>query len=181
MQNKSLALIVLITALVSGCITTHGKPKPQSANIRLLKVYNLDLDGDGIKEIVKVEDDSRKAGHEIIISIINKDRSARASFIVPGLFNRMEFVDLNGDSSQQIAVFYDDEQERINLSIYRLKGEQIYKVFTINSPCGIDTEFGVLLPRVKVGKPMYGEKKCSRDDIFEWEAWVWAGDRFIRQ
>ncbi len=179
MQAKFLIVGILTGLLISGC-ATQGKTKGASSEKRVLKLVKLDLDNDGLLEFVKVEIESREDA-PAIITITRPDKSERASFTIPGSFNRIEFIELNNDGHKQIAVFYEDKEGRIHLVIYRLKNDSLFKIFAVNSSCGLDAEFGVLLPRVKVGKPRFGQDKCSPDDIFDWEIWVWGGDRFILQ
>ncbi|MDD2689760.1 MAG: hypothetical protein PHT41_06400 [Candidatus Omnitrophica bacterium] len=179
MQTKFLIAVTLTGLLISGC-ATQGKSKASDIKKISLKIAKLDLDNDNLPEVIKVEVESKEDA-PIIVTIARPDKSERASFQIPGVFDRIEFAELNNDGYKQIAVFYHDKEGRMHLVVYRLKNDTLFKIFAVSSACGLDAEFGGSLPRVKVGKPRFGQEKCLPDDIFDWEIWVWQGDRFILQ
>lgn len=179
MQIKFLLTVALAGLLISGCIT-QGKTRTGGTEKISLKIAKLDLDNDNSPEVIKVEAEP-KEGAPITVTINRPNKGESASFQIPGVFNRIEFPELNNDGHKQIAVFYSDKDGNTHLAMYRLKNDTVFKIFAVSSACGLDAEFGGALPRVKVGKPRFGKEKCSPDDIFDWEIWVWQGDRFILQ
>lgn len=140
----------------------------------------IDLDNDGLKEVVKV-DDKYDSEQNFTIMVTNLKKEEIDSFSAAGKFKKIELVDLCGDDSKQIAVHYKDTNDLYNLAIYKLKDGTLVKVFSASSGYGVDTEFDSTLPRVKIGKAKRSGGKGYSSDIPEWEVWVWVEDRFIKE
>jgi hypothetical protein len=140
----------------------------------------LDLNNDGLKEIVKIED-KFDTDQEFIITVMKQNKDEIDSFLIPGRFKKIEFIDLDGNGDKQIAIRYKDEIDYENLVIYKLKDESLFKIFSIGSAYGIDTEFNSTLPRIKVGRSRCTQKNCYAGDVPDWEVWVWGGEKFIKE
>ncbi|MFH1442102.1 MAG: hypothetical protein ABIH18_08710 [Candidatus Omnitrophota bacterium] len=169
--------VVCSTALFSGCITDGAGKNGDRVNKP--EIYKLDLDNDGIKEITKVEK-STEPDKKSVITISSLRREEIDSFSVGGKLNKVDFIDLNEDGFKQIAVFSRDTQEKYNLAIYKMKNNQLFRLFSIASSCGIDTDFSTVLSRIRVCKSGC-EGEYYANNIINWEVWVWSGERFIRE
>jgi hypothetical protein len=175
-KNKLLILLCLIL-IFNGCASFSSK-KEANPN---LKTYFSDLNGDGIKEIIEVENLYDTKG-EVIIRVIAYDKKKLDEITIPGRLIKIEFIQLNADNTMQLAVSYEDNKADTNLNIYQLKSEKLYKIFVIATKCGIESYFDSSLARIKVGRPKHGEKECSRDTVVsEWDVWVWTGEKFIKE
>lgn len=179
MRIVTFIAVVCLAAFFSGCLTGGaGKNGDNRAN-KKPEIYKLDLDNDGIKELTKVEkniDQDKKS--VVTISSLRKERID--SFSVTGQLNKVDFIDLNEDGFKQIAVFYRDPQEQYNLAIYKMKNNQLLKLFSIASSCGIDTDFSTVLSRIKVCKNGCDGEYYANNTL-NWDVWVWSGERFIRE
>lgn len=181
MKTKSCFFIILAVFLLNGCATqAKSKNESRSRVNKSSRIYKLDLDCDGKKEIISIQDNFDKNG-ESIITIAKPDRSKIDSISFAGRFIRLEFIDLNVDGSKQIAVYSQKENNCTNLIIYRLNNNKLLTIFNTGSSYGIDTNFGSVLARISVAKPKYSEKNPSLSDTLEWERWVWVGERFIKE
>ncbi|MFH0791020.1 MAG: hypothetical protein V2A64_05235 [Candidatus Omnitrophota bacterium] len=179
MKIKSCFFIILAVFLLNGC-ATQAKSKNEFSINKSPKIYKLDLDCDGKKEIIDIQDNSDKNG-ESILTIAKPDRSKIDSISFAGRFIRLEFIDLNADDNKQIAVYSQRENNCTNLIIYRLNNSKLLTIFNTGSSYGIDTSFGSVLARISVAKLKYSEKNPSLSDTVEWERWVWVGERFIKE
>jgi hypothetical protein len=178
MKIKYLVALILTVSLASGCATDAQFKKGK----KIVSASKLDLDNNGVQEIILAED--RLGGAiDILITITRPKPNNQevVSFTVPGHFTKIEFIDLKGDGYKQMVVYYDDKDNKANLIIYSFKDEKLTKVFEISSPCGLDTDFSSVLGRVKAGKPKKGYLDCSSSNMTDWDVWVWAGDKFIKE
>lgn len=174
MKIKFILLLVLLALLFAGSATA-GKPKANNANIRR---YLVDLDGNGSKRVVEVED--KTATDSIsVVSVKNKKKGETIdSFSIPAKIRKIEFKPLNFDRQERIVVYFDGKDDLSNIVIYQLKNEKLSKIFFASSAYGIEADFD-LVARVRIGKTS-GQNK-SPNLIPDWEVWIWAGDKFIKE
>lgn len=170
--------VVCSTAFFSGCIT-GGWNKDDNRVHKKPEIYKLDLDNDGIKEVTEIEK-SMESDKKSVITVSSLRKGRLDSFSVGGQLNKVDFIDLNEDGFKQIAVFYRDTQEKYNLDIYKMKSNQLLKLFSIASNCGIDTDFSTVLSRIRVCKNGC-EGGYYTNNTLNWEVWIWSGERFIRE
>ena len=173
---KKIIVVISVLFLLIGC-ATESQFTASSTKNKLPKVYKIDLDNDGLEENVKIEDLSSSW----VISITRRDKSEVGSLKAEGHLVRVEFIDLKQDGYQQIAVSYYDPEKLSYLTVHGLKNEKLSQVFSISSKCGVDAELGQGLARIRVGKPQPGYSECSNDNMIVWDAWVWSGDKFIKE
>lgn len=179
MTLKAHFLIILIVLLLNGC-ATRRESKDGLRVHTAPKIYKFDLDCDGQKEIIKVEDNFDKNG-ESMITVIKKDKSKIDSVSFPARFINMEFIDLNVDGNKQIAVYSQEKNKCNSLIIYKFNNNRLLKIFSAENNYGIDTSFGSFLSRIKVAKLKSTGDNSSSSNMLEWESWVWSGERFIRE
>lgn len=173
--------IIILALFLLNLAVIPAESKNSTAKNKSPKLYKLDLDKDGLKEIITVEDEF-DAGQEFVITVMNQNKKDEIdSFSIQGRFKKIEFIDLDGDGYKQIAIRYKDEIGYENLAIYQLKDENLFKIFSVGSIYGIDTDFGSTLARVKVGRSRCTGRNCYSGDVPDWEIWVWGGEKFIRE
>lgn len=178
MKKNRLVLIVCLLFTLSGCVSLFQSKKKENPN---LKTYIFDLDGNGIKEVVEIEDlyDTKS---EVDIRVFDYTKKKLDALVIPGRLIKIEFIQLNDNNAMQLAVYYEDQKADTNLDIYQLKNEKMYKIFKMATKCGIESYMDSSLARIKVGRPKPGEKDCSRDSVVtEWDVWVWTGEKFIKE
>jgi len=182
MKFVQLIVLFLSVLLYSGCLTGDKNKNDANKNI---ETYTQDLDGDMLPETIKIENRFTIDGNSVVKIIKGqKDKKAKekfCSFIIPGGYKKVDFVDLNDDGSKQMAIFYDTQDEYMHLGIYRLKNDKIVKIFSTSSNCDIDVDFSSLLARVRVGKSKDGSNDCAGGDSAYWEVWVYTGEKFIKE
>lgn len=173
-MNLACALMLSIF-LLSGC-SSLDKYKDEPSDI----LYEADIDADNRDEIIKVKDRFDTQSRTVIIALErNKREIGRISF--PGRLRNLEFMELDIGPRKQISAHYIRRDGSEAVDIYSLKGDNFRKIFSIDSNCGIETDYGSMLARVKVGK-----LKCNGGDCYcigpaEGDMWIWAGDRFVRE
>lgn len=181
---KSVQLIVLFLGifLISGCLT--GDKNKNNAN-KNITTYTSDLDGDLLPETIEVENRFATDGNTVVKIIKGqKDKKAEektCSFVIPGHYSKVEFIDLNEDGLKQMAVYYDTKDAYTHLAIYRLKNNKVTKIFSTSSNCDIEADFSSLLARIKVGKSNDGSDDCAGGGSAYWETWVYTGEKFIKE
>jgi hypothetical protein len=177
-DRRIIILFVLLFIFAGQQASAKDKTSPDKSP----KVYKFDLDGDGRMEIIRIEN----AASPDSKTQVNITRGTRAdpdpiNFTVPGSFGRLEVIDLNEDGYKQMAVYSSGQDEYANLAVYSFKNGKPFKVFAAASNCGIETDFRSVLARIKVGRQRSIESSNSSTDIPEWDAWVWTGEKFIRE
>ena len=182
MKNSWLIVLSFSILLFSGCLTTDKNKNKSDKNI---ETHIADLNGDMMPETIEIENRFQTDGNSVIKIIKGKkDKKAEpkiCTFTVPGYFKRVEFVDLNEDGFKQVAIYYDTEDNHINLGIYKIKNDRAIKIFSASSACDIETDFSSLLARVKVGKGKDGTDDCSSGTGGYWDVWVYTGEKFIKE
>jgi len=169
---------ILMITLVASCLffnLPQAEAKNRTVGNKKAAQQTLDIDNDGLKEIVKV-DDKFDTEQKFTIMVMSQKREEIDSFSAAGKFKKIELVDLSGDGSKQIAVQYKDLNDFYNLVIYKLKDSSLSKLFSVSSGYGVDTEFDSTLPRVKVGRAKYLGASSYSSEVPDWEIWVWIGD-----
>jgi hypothetical protein len=181
-KTREFAIINLVLGyfllLIYGCATL-GTAKKDERPREEVKFYNVDLDNDQIPEIIEVYDKGLK--HSDVTITISKPKKPKLAVIaVPGIFNKIETIDLNEDGYKQIALYYEDKNEK-NLIIYNFKDSKLSKIFSVRNKCVIETDFSSMLARIKLGKPVTPEADCSGQYPQEWDTLVWTGEKFIKE
>lgn len=167
MKNLSLKKkisVVLVLTLALGLNFTKPLMAADKAKAARPLSYRIDLDSDGERETIKVEN-RLLTDNDYLITISKKDKAKTKMISVPGQFREIEIIDLNEDGFNQIAIYYEDNNDYSNLVIYSLKNNKLIKVFAISNPSGIETDFKSVLARINTGN----------------ESWVWGGNKFIRE
>jgi len=170
----SLVLAVFLSAAVIPAALAKEKPNPK------LQTQKLDLNGDKVKEIITMEDKFDTDGFSVI-TISRPKADKIGSFSVPGRFRAIEFADLNGDGSRQIAVYFEGGDSSNHLVLYGIKNNKVSRIFGVDSICNIEGEFDTVLARIKIDKPVCEEGSCYCPDQPERIIWIWTGEKFIRE
>jgi hypothetical protein len=180
MKAKVLVSVILAVFLSGGCASAPVKFREDAK--KNLKTYTADLNGDGNKEIVRVED-KFDTDSVSLITVEKQDKKKNAetidSFSVFGKIRNFELIELNSDGQKQMAIYFDDRDKIPNLVIYQLLNNRLLKMFEVSSPYGIAANLGGGMPRIKIGRAPRNDNSPNR--IPEWESWVWGGERFIRE
>jgi len=174
---------ILIIAMAAACLFfgfSQGEAKTRTAGDKKSSQQVLDLDNNGLKEIVKIDDKS-DTDQRFTVMVMSQKKEEIDSVSAAGKFKKIELVDLKGDDSKQIVVHYKDLDGFYNVVIYRLKDDTLIKIFSTKSSYGVDTEFDSTLPRIKVGKAKYSGGSGYSSDVPDWEVWVWMEDRFVKE
>lgn len=175
---------ILMIALTVSCLFFYMMPQAEAKDrTTVTKKPNqqiLDIDNNGLKEIVRV-DDKFDTEQNFTIVVMSQKKEEIDSFSAAGKFKKIELVDLSGDGSKQIAVQYKDTNDLYTVVIYKLKDNMLSRIFSVSSGYGVDTEFNSTLPRVKVGRAKFLGGSSYASDIPDWEIWVWIGDRFVKE
>lgn len=182
MMNKLMPAIFLFSFLLCGCATEQDVKSGAGSNFP--KMQRVDIDDNGVKEIIQVEDDTVEGVPGFIVKITRPDKKKDYPISIEGIFIKIELVDLGleGEKNKHIAVFYrNDLDESDNLVIYRLSNDRLIRIFATSSICGIDMDFSTVLARVKIDKPICVEDNCHCAGQPNWENWVWTGKQFIRE
>lgn len=173
----ALLLLCLVLAALPAQIT---EAKDKAVQDKHPKVYKSDLDADAKNETITIEVIPGSDNHTRI-SVVSRGNTEAASFTVPGIFDKLELIDLKEDGYKQLAVYSSGKDHYANLAIYGFKNSKLSKIFAAASNCGIDTDFSSVLSRIKVGRQRKIENSYSSTDIPEWDVWVWSGEKFIRE
>jgi len=174
---------ILIVTLAVSCLFFYApqtEAKTRTAGDKKSKQQVLDIDNNGLKEIVKIDDKSDAEGR-FTVTVTSQKKEEIDSLSFAGKFKKIELVDLSGDDTKQLVVHYKDLDGFYNLAVYRLKDDTLTKIFSTKSIYGVDTEFDSTLPRIKVGKAKHSVGGGYSSDIPEWEIWVWLEDRFVKE
>ena len=176
MENKIIIYAIAVAFLLSGC----ASDEPFKGGRAKARIYKLDLDSDGIEEVVRVDDDVDQ-GTAALITIMRRDKSEAANIKVPGKLVKTEYPEMKGDGFKQIAVYYDDSENRSNLVIYNFKDGKVSTLASFSSKCGIEASLVPNLARIKIGKPKPGETECPCESMSEYDLLVWTGEKFIKE
>lgn len=182
MRVVQVIVLFLSIFLISGCLTGDKDKNNSKKNV---ETYKVDLDGDFLPETIEIANRFETDANAVIkIKKGQKDKKAtpkECTFIIPGYYKKVEFIDLNDDGIKQMAVSYDTEGDYLNLAIYKLKNNKVIKIFSVSSNCDIEADFSSLLARVKVGKGKDGSNDCKGGVSAYWEVWVYTGEYFIKE
>jgi len=179
MKTKFLPILILAAFLSAGCETDQASSSGGSSVNKNYKPCLVDLNGDAVKEVVYIDEKSDCASGAVI-RIKNRDQTEIDSLKVPGRFKNLKFIELNNDGQKQIAVYFEGENNFINLAIYQLKNDRLFKMFSAESEYGIDAEFGSAIPRIKIGKGRSENGEYSANYVSEVDTWIWDGTKFIK-
>lgn len=147
------------------------------ANKEKIKSYVIDINADGSKETIEVED-RFLTDTAFVLTVKNRRKEVIDSLCIPGKIRKLELIDLNDNGQKQMLVYFDGVPDLSNIIIYQLKNNKLYKIFAIASEYGVDARFDTI-PRIKVGKP--SKSNNSSNFLPDWDSWVWVGDKFIRE
>jgi hypothetical protein len=181
--NKIIYIFVLILLFLAGCVSVDNPPIKKG---QFPQVFTFDLDNDIKKEVVTVE---KSADSEPVYSIrierkdTKKEKSDVTSLIVPGVFQKIQFVDMNEDGTKQMAIYYDSRRKYSNLVIYNLKNDKVIKLFSSGDCCDIDAGFVSVINRIRLNRPRpvayEDDDPCGH--MPKWESWVWQGEKFVME
>ncbi len=178
MKISQMSVLFLVILLCASCLTTDKNKNNSNKNI---KTYSADLNNDNLPETIKIDNRFFSDGNTIVeITKGKKNKKTpdkKCTFIIPGSFRKIEFVDLNDDGFKQMAIYYDTKDGYSNLAIYKLRDDKVTKIFFASSNCDVEGDFSSLLARVKVGKNKEGNSECSGDT----DVWVYTGEKFIKE
>ncbi|MCX5712568.1 MAG: hypothetical protein NTY47_05830 [Candidatus Omnitrophica bacterium] len=181
-MKKIIYLFILSLPLLAGCVSVDSPPIKKG---QFPQVYTFDLDKDDKKEVITVEkssDPEPEYSIKIERKDTKKDKSDVTSFAVPGVFQKIQFVDMNEDGTKQMAVYYQGKRKYSNLVIYNLKNDKTIKLFSSGDCCDIDAGFVSVINRIRLNRP----KQVAEDEdpcghMPKWESWVWQGEKFIEE
>lgn len=168
----ALALALLIS---SGC-ASMDKYKSDPADA----VYLADLNGDSRDEIVRVKD-KFDTQSKTIIEVLRKNKMQLGSFSVPGRLEKIDFIELDISPRKGISVHYRNRDGSETVSIYTFGDGKFSTIFTVDSNCGIETDYSSVLARIKTGKFICSAGICSCTDVNNGEMWIWTGDKFLKE
>jgi len=174
MKMKSIILMVSLGLLFTGSAAA-GKPKANSPDFHR---YFVDLNGDGTKKVVEVEDETVTDSITLVSVKDNKKSETIDSFSIPGKIRKIEFRDLGHDRKQRIFVYFDGKDNFFSIIIYQLKNDRLSKIFSASSAYGIEADFDSFT-RIRIGKA--SRYSQSPNLIPDWDTWIWAGDKFIKE
>ncbi|MDI6606717.1 MAG: hypothetical protein QME65_06225 [Candidatus Omnitrophota bacterium] len=172
---KTAFLVIIVAFLLSGC-SSIDKYKDEPTDI----LYRADIDADNASEIIKVKDKFDTQSKTIIIAL-EKNRKQIDEFSVPGRLENLEFMQLDISRRENISLHYKKKDGSEVVDIYGLKDDKFRKIFTIDSSCGIETDYSSVLARIKVGKFKCDGDICSCIGPSAGEMWIWGGDRFVKE
>jgi len=169
---------------LSGCVSVDNPPIKKG---QFPQVYTFDLDKDTKKEVVTVEkifgfDSEPVYAIKIERKDTKKDKSDVTNLTVPGVFQKIQFVDMNEDDSKQLVLYYESKRKYSNMVIYNLKNDKVIKLFASGDCCDIDAGFVSIINRIRLNRPRQvdeGEDPCGF--MPKWESWVWHGEDFIQE
>jgi len=168
--------MVLAVFFLAGCAGT-----PKAKDGAHTKIFRQDLDNNGTKETIKVED-KFDASSNTVITVIMRDGTVAGSFTLPGRFRNMEFIDLYENEFKQMAIYCDRNDNSSDLELWGLKNNKLSKLSAFRSPCGIDADWSTIY-RVRVCNPGSRGRNCSSENsaACHWDVWSWSGERFIKE
>lgn len=167
--------VIMAVFLLSGC-SSIDKYKDEPTDV----LYQADINADNAAEIIKVKDKFDTQSKTIIIAL-KRNKAEISSFSIPGRLQNLEFMQLDISPRQHISAHYRKRDDSEVLDIYSLKGDKFHKIFTIDSNCGIETDYSSVLARIKVGKFQCDGDICSCIGPSAGEMWIWGGDRFVKE
>jgi formylmethanofuran dehydrogenase subunit E-like metal-binding protein len=167
--------VIMAAFLLSGC-SSIDKYKDEPADI----LHRADIDADNVVEIIKVKDKFDTQSKTIIIAM-ERNKAEIDSFSVPGRLQKIEFMRLDISPRENISAHYKKKDGSEVVDIYGLKDGKFRKVFTMDSNCGIETDYSSVLARIKVGKFKCDGDICSCIGPSAGDMWIWGGDRFVKE
>lgn len=166
---------VLALLILSGCASTEKyKSEPEDL------IYLADINGDDKSEIIRVKD-KFDTQSKTIIEVLKKNRIQLGSFSVPGRLEKIDFIELEIGLRRDISVHYRNRDDSQTVNIYTFKDGKFRRLFTIDSNCGIETDYSSVLARIKTGKFICNGDICSCTDVNNGEMWIWTGDKFLQE
>ena len=174
MKIKNIVPLVLLILLFAGSAVA-GRPKANNQNLRR---YSVDLNGDGSRKLIEMEDKTAADSITLVSVKDNKKSEAIDSFSVPGKIRKIEFRELSSGQQQRIVIYFDGKNNASNIAIYQLNNNKFSKIFFASSAYGIEANFD-LVARIKIGRA--SGHNNSPNLIPEWDTWIWASDKFIKE
>ena len=169
-------LFILLSGFILSACSSMDKYKDEPTDV----LHLADINGDDRPEIIRVKE---KSGPEpkTIITVLKKNKLQMGSLSVPGKLEKIEFAELDLSPAKRISVIYTNKDGSQTLDIFSFKDDKFKKMFTIDSHCGIETDFSSILGRIKVGKFICNGDVCSCASVSDGEVWIWTGDKFLRE
>ncbi len=172
MKLKIALTFISAIFLLLGCRTWQQKESKETKDN--ISKYTLDLNEDGIKEVIEVEDKFELDSESVIcVYITGKEKQTKKinAFSVPGKVTDISFIDLDGNGVKEICVFYSGKDAAFNIAIYSFEGSGFRNIFSAQSQYGIETDFDASVPRIRL----------SKGPSADYEVWVWARTKFVRE
>lgn len=171
--------LVLSAILLAGC-STDSHLRSKDPNIRL---YAADLRGSGMDNLIEVQTGVTPSSLSLItVKEMRKKKAIRTldSVSVPGRVDNIEFPDFNSIRKKYLVIYYTSKDGLYNVIVYQLSDttNRLSKIFAAVSEYGIESDFSGI-SRIRIGKARAQANSPSL--VPEWDTWVWAGDKFIRE
>jgi hypothetical protein len=169
--------LMVLTALIStGHASSMDKYKSEPGDA----IYQGDINGDNKDEIIRVKD-KFDTQSKTIIEVLKKNKIQVGSFSVPGRMEKIDFVELGMGGQRYISAHYRSRDDSETVAIYLFKDDKFRKIFSLDSNCGIETDYDSALARIKAGKFICNGDICSCTDIDGGQMWIWTGDKFLKE
>lgn len=168
--------MLALGALLSGASAYAGNPKVDKP---VVTKYSAELSGDGNKQFIEVE--NRTAGDPLWLIRLKEKKNSKEpldTLTIYGKVSKIEFKDFNLDRQQRIIIYFDSQDNMRNIVIYQLRNNRLDKIFSAASAFGIEGNFSSFA-RIRIGK--FVQRDNTPNLVPDWETWVWAKDKFIKE
>ena len=180
-MNKLFSCVVILALFAfAGCASTPKNTTPG------FSTYSANLFGDGSMQIIDVQDKAEAGtGSGIDVTVYNKGRGKEKTKVdgleFSGKLTKLDLIELNNDSQKQLAIYTRESGNVTNLKIYCLQNNILTKMFDSSSEFGIKIDSMGVITRIKIGKPQSRPQPNSPNCLNDWQNWVWAGDKFVKE
>lgn len=180
-MNKLLTCAVFLGIFaLAGCASAPKNTTPG------FSTYTASLSGDGAMQIIDVQDKAEAGtGSGVDITVYNKGRDKEKTKIdsisLPGRFSKLDLLELNVDGQKQLAIYTRIEGNVTNLVIYCLQNNILTKMFDSSSEFGIKIDSMGVITHVRIGKAQSRPQPNSPNCFNEWQSWVWAREKFVKE
>lgn len=168
--------LAVLLLLLSFGFTSAAYAKEGNKNIQS---YTTDLGADSKSKIVEIEDKYSTEGVFVLsVKERNKTKDVIDSLVISGKIIKLELADFDYDGFKKLVVHFDGPDKKENIVVYQLKNNKLYKIFSVTSEYGLDTDFQTI-PKIRVGKA----SKHNNTSAFmpAWDSWVWVGGKFVKE
>ncbi|MCX5705687.1 MAG: hypothetical protein NTZ92_06500 [Candidatus Omnitrophica bacterium] len=180
MSKVYFSILILAAFVLTGCASTPKNTTPG------FSTYTANLSGDGSMQIIDVQDNAEAGtGNGIDVTVYSKGRGKEKTKIdgieLSGKLSKVDLIELNNDGQKQLAIYTRKEGNITNLVVYCLQNNILTKMFDSSSEFGIKIDSMGVIARIKIGKPQSRPQPNSPNCLNEWQTWVWAGDKFVKE